>query len=182
MNGYIKQPQKIPFLLRLIIWFTERKLGKKMLVARLLSWYPKTAISSGIMESLVAHKDRTITERMLKLIRMQVSFKASCPFCIDMNSAEYKNLSISQEELESLQGLRDIEEIETFTRKEKILLKYTLSLTETPVSISKPLLDDMVREFSEREMVIIISTIAQVNVGTGAKLQEITGMKLQTPA
>ena len=47
-------------------------------------------------------------ERLLKLVRMQVSFMASCPFCIDMNSFEYGKLGIDDREIEALQGLRPI--------------------------------------------------------------------------
>lgn len=166
MNAYIKSPKRIPLFLRLAIWFAEHKTGKEMLVARILSWYPKAAIGAGVLESLVAHKDKKITERMLKLIRMQVSFMASCPFCIDMNSTEYKKLHITQEEIEVLQGIKNIEEIKSLTYEEKIVLKYAVALTITPISISSELLDSILNVFTEREIVIIVSTIAQVNFWT----------------
>ncbi len=166
MNAFIDPPSRIPFFLRLGIWLAERKTGKEMLVARILSWYPKAAVGAGVLEGLVAHKDVMVSERMLKLIRMQVSFKASCPFCIDMNSAEYKKLNITKQELEALQGTRVLEETESLTREEKIALRYSLALTRTPISISAELLDSMLNAFTEREMVIIVSTVAQVNFWT----------------
>lgn len=81
VNGYIDPPERIPLLLRLGIWIAERKTGKSMLAARILTWYPKAALGAGVMESLVAHEEGAATARLLKLLRMQVSFTASCPFC-----------------------------------------------------------------------------------------------------
>jgi hypothetical protein len=77
--SFIDPPKKIPFFLKIGIWIARRKTKKEMLPARILSWYPKAAISSGIMESFAAHDDKTPGKRLLKLIRMQTSFIVSCP-------------------------------------------------------------------------------------------------------
>jgi len=89
MNAFIEPPQKISILLRLGIWVPEKITGRMMLPARILAWYPKVAIGSGVLESFVAHHDGKLDERMLKLVRMAASFAAVCPFCIDMNSYEH---------------------------------------------------------------------------------------------
>ena len=57
MAAFISTPKNIPFWLRISIWFSERVTGHEMLPARLLAWYPKAAIGSGLLEALVAHKD-----------------------------------------------------------------------------------------------------------------------------
>ena len=88
MQAFIDQPKRIPLILKLGIWVSEKITGKTMLPARILAWYPKAAIGSGIMEGLVAHEDRAMTQRMLKLIRMTASHAVACPFCVDMNSYE----------------------------------------------------------------------------------------------
>jgi hypothetical protein len=74
MKAYINPPKRIPLFLRLGIWIAERKTGKSMLAARILAWYPKAAVGAGVMESLVAHGEGAATARLLKLLRMQVSF------------------------------------------------------------------------------------------------------------
>ena len=56
MNAFIEPPRKISILLRLGIWVSEKITGRMMLPARILAWYPKVAIGSGVLESLVAHK------------------------------------------------------------------------------------------------------------------------------
>ena len=152
--------------MRLGTWIAERKTGEPMLVARLLSWYPKAAIGAGVMESLVAHQDGKATARLLKLVRMQVSFMASCPFCIDMNSAEYSDLGISQAEIEVLQDRRGLDGSESLSCEERLALRYARALTVTPVTMEPGLLRDLLATFSERELVVIASTIAQVNFWT----------------
>jgi len=112
MNAFIDQPKRIPLILKLGILISERITGKTMLPARILAWYPKAAIGSGMMEALVAHEDGQMTQRMLKLVRMTASHATACPFCIDMNSHEYLQHGITDEEAESLRG--DFERVNTF--------------------------------------------------------------------
>ncbi len=91
---------------------------------------------------------------------------ASCPFCIDMNSSEYSSLGITPIEIEALQGLRDIEKTDSFNSGERLALLYARALTRTPITIDPGLLQDVLKTFSEREIVVIVSTIAQVNFWT----------------
>ncbi|HEY5584780.1 MAG TPA: hypothetical protein VIK78_09850 [Ruminiclostridium sp.] len=51
--------------------------GKDLLVARLLSWYPKVAIGSAILESLVAHRDKDIYEFLLGKIDINFGYTTS---------------------------------------------------------------------------------------------------------
>ena len=164
--AYIQPPKKFPIWLRFGIWVSERITGEEMLPARLLAWYPKAAISSAVMESLVAHDEEVVNRRMLKLVRMQVSFSASCPFCIDMNSFKFAELNISDEEIEALQGRRDPKDVASFTKKERLAIAYAKSGTSTPLAYSMQLIAELQKEFTEREIVILATTIAQVNYWT----------------
>ena len=117
------------------------------------------------MEGLIAHKDGAVSERLLKLIRMQVSFFASCPFCIDMNSFKFEELNISNGEILALQN-RDENSLNIFNEDERCVLEYVRALTVTPISIDSNLLQRVLSKYNEREFVIIVSTIAQVNFWT----------------
>ena len=132
-----------------------------MLPPRILAWYPKAAIGSGIMEALVAHEDGRMDQRMLKLIRMTASYAAACPFCVDMNSYEHRQYGISDEEAESLRG--DYEKVESFSEREKLAIAYTRLISETPLKFRPEMVEKVKAAFSEREFVILVSTAAQVN-------------------
>jgi AhpD family alkylhydroperoxidase len=113
------------------------------------------------MESLVAHEDDVMPQRLLKLIRMTASHAVVCPFCIDMNSYEYRNAGITDEEAESLRG--DIEQATTFTEREKLAIQYTRVISQTPLKFHPDLVERVKSVFNEREFVILVSTAAQVN-------------------
>ena len=161
MQAFIKQPEHIPFILRLGIWFSEKVTGRTMLPARILAWYPKAAIGSGVMESLVAHEDGQMTRRMLKLIRMAASYAAACPFCVDMNSYEHREVGITDDEAESLRG--DFEKVGSFSEKERLAIAYTRLISQTPLKFHPDLVERVRSVFTEREFVILASTAAQVN-------------------
>jgi len=159
--AFISPPSKIPLLLRLGIWLSEQVTGKLMLPPRILSWYPKAAIGSGVMEALVAHEDARMDKRMLKLIRMSASHAVACPFCVDMNSHEHLKYGITDEEAESLRG--DVEQVASFSEREKLAIAYTRLISATPLKFHPEIVEKVKAAFSEREFVILVSTAAQVN-------------------
>ncbi len=161
MQAFIQQPKRISLIIKLGIWASEKITGKTMLPARILAWYPKAAFGSGVMESLVAHEDGAMTQRMLKLIRMTASHAVACPFCIDMNSYEYRDVGITDEESESLRG--DLEKVKTFSEREKLAIQYTRVISQTPLKFQPDLVERVKSTFTEREFVILASTAAQVN-------------------
>lgn len=163
MSAFIKPPKKIPFLLKVGIIISRRATGKDLLVPKLLAWYPKVAISSGILESLVAHGKKDLNERLLKLVRIQTSLTISCPFCIDMNTFGYEKSGITKQELNVLSGKVNINEVNTFSSKEKIVIEYVKCICKTPIQVPKEVSDKLILNFTEREIVILASTVAQVN-------------------
>ena len=161
MLAFINPPARIPFWLRIGILISERITGKIMLPARILAWYPKAALGSGVLEALVAHEDGQMDKRMLKLIRMAVSYAAACPFCVDMNSYEHREAGITDEEAESLRG--DFERVESFSEREKLAIAYSHLISSTPLKFHPDMVERVKSAFTEREFVILASTAAQVN-------------------
>ncbi|MDW7677672.1 MAG: carboxymuconolactone decarboxylase family protein [Bacillota bacterium] len=136
---------------------------KDLLPPRLLAWYPKAAIGSAVMESLVAHGRKDLNERMLKLVRIQASMSVSCPFCIDMNSFEYEKAGITEEEMQGLAGKLEMDVIQSFSVKERLAVQYARLISQTPVDFPEAFIGKLTTEFTEREIVILSSTAAQVN-------------------
>jgi alkylhydroperoxidase family enzyme len=149
--------------LKVPIWVTKKITGKDLLPARLLAWYPQAAIGSGVMESLVAHHDGLLDERMLKIVRIQASFAASCAFCVDMNSFHADETGISREELLILQGKKEVDEMDSFSDREKLAIRYTRMISSSPLKFPREFIEELKTQFNEREIVILASTAAQVN-------------------
>lgn len=162
-DAFIKPPEKIPFYLKLGLFVSKKVTKKDLLAPKLLAWYPKVAVSSGVLESLVAHGKKDLNERILKLIRIQASLIVACPFCIDMNSFEYEKSGITNEEMRVMAGKLELEKIHSFSTKELLIIEYTKLISETPVTIPAEFIEKIKSEFTEREIVIIASTAAQVN-------------------
>ena len=162
-NAFIKPPKRIPFYIKLGLVISKKITKKDLLAPKLLAWYPKVALSSGVMESLVAHGNKDLNERVLKLIRIQASLSVGCPFCIDMNSFEYEKSGISEEEMHGLTGSIEMDKIQSFSAKEILAIKYAELISQTPVNITAEFMERVKSEFTEREIVIISSTAAQVN-------------------
>lgn len=163
MQAFIDPPKNIPLYLRIGIWISKIVTGRDLLPGRLLAWYPKTAVSSGIMEALVAHKDKMLDKRILKLVRLRASFSVACPFCIDMNSYDYDQFGITSEELAALRGRIAMEAVNTFSSREVIAMEYAVLISQTPLMFGQEFVDKLKSSFSEREIVILAGTVAQVN-------------------
>jgi len=156
----IGESRRLNPLLRLGIAVSERVTRRRMEPARLLAWYPRAALGSGVLESLVAHREPST--RLLKLVRVTASLTASCPFCVDMNSFESAAAGVGDAELLALQqGTEDA--LTTLTPRERAAIAYARAISSTPLVFDDELLADLTRLFTEREIVILATTAAQVN-------------------
>jgi len=162
MDAFIQPPRRIPGYLRFGLWIVRRRTGVDLLPPRLLAWYPRAAISSGILEALVAHRDRALTPRILKMVRMAVSFTASCPFCIGMNSEGWEEL-VTPDELAALQGAQSLEMVPSFTKRELLAIEYARLASSTPLAFTTEFGERLTEVFTEREIVVLATTSAQVN-------------------
>jgi alkylhydroperoxidase family enzyme len=162
VDAFIAPPARIPAYLRFGLWIVRRRTGVDLLPPRLLAWYPRAAISSAILEALVAHRDGALTERILTMVRMAVSFTASCPFCIGMNSEGWEKL-LTADELSALQGLRAVETVPTFSGRERLAIEYARLASSTPLAFTAEFGQRLSATFSEREVVVLATTSAQVN-------------------
>jgi len=166
--GTIHPPARIPLLLRVALSLVEKRLGKKLLATRILTWYPKLFIGSGVMEALVAHDEPEVPRRLLNLIRVRTSFIVSCPFCIDMNGGEMLRRQelaggINVQEVRALQGAVPLGDVPSFTERERVALEYVQCISATPLAFPSALMEKLTSLFSPRAIVIIAGTCAQVN-------------------
>ncbi len=161
--SHIEEPSHIPLLLRMTLWLVEKRLGKRLVANRILAWYPKALIGSGVMEALIAHDEPEVPRRLLTLIRISTSFLVSCPFCIDLNSRDFDTKGVTNEEIRALQGAVSLDSVPTLSTAEKAALRYVEQICRTPLRFTQHVIDEVKACFSERAIVIIASTCAQVN-------------------
>jgi len=164
MKTFIAPPDKIPFLLRIMVWIADKKAGKKMLPGRILSWSWRISVGSAILELFIeGGAAKILDKRLIKLLRMYISFTVPSAFAIDINSWNYKNFDITEKEIKALQGLSKLDSVKSFSQKEIFALKYAFSITKTPVFFEKELSDKLKILFSSREILAIATLSAKVN-------------------
>lgn len=160
--AFIEPPRRIPFYLRFGLWVVKRRTGRDLLPPRLLAWYPRAAIGSAALEGLVAHHDGRVTERMLKMVRMAVSFQVNCPFCMGMNSEGWDDL-MTEAELAVVQGRTEPADVPTLSPMESLAIEYARKSSETPLAFTPEFGRRLTDVFTEREIVVLATTSAQVN-------------------
>jgi alkylhydroperoxidase family enzyme len=163
MTAYIKPPRRIPLMLRFGLWISRRVTGDDVLAARLLTWYPRAAIGIGVVESLVAHHDGRVDARMLQFVRMAVSFAVECPFCMGFNSRDWEK-RMTDQELHAVQGAVPLDAVATLTDPERLAIEYARKVSETPLLFTPEFGERLTAVFTEREVVILATTSAQVNL------------------
>lgn len=161
----VSPPERIPLLLRPAVWIAERITGKEALPARLLARFAKGAIGAGILEAAAASgadMERPDGARLLAIARITASAVAGCPFCVDMNAATWERVGLAVDEL---RGLLSIDEacIDAMEPRGATAARYAIALSRTPVVLASELVSSLRAHFSEREIVVLATTIAQVN-------------------
>lgn len=160
---FINLPKRIPFLLKMGLYIAKKETGKDLMPARLLTWYPRAAIGSGVLELMTAKGKDNQEIRLLNLVRLQASLICSCSFCIDMNAVGIVKNGITDEELLVLQGKRAVQSVHTFELRELLAIEYAICLSSTPPDLTEKFIENLTREFTEKEIVMLASTIASVN-------------------
>lgn len=158
----IDPPARIPWLLRPMIWIAAWMTGKDPLPGRLLAHFPKGAVGAGVLEVTAAGAPGDLDGRTLATARIVASAVAGCPFCVDMNAATWKRAGLTPTELRALLDLRE-GDWHSLGKREHAAARYARALSQTPVEIDDGLAAEIKGRFSEREIVVLAATIAQVN-------------------
>lgn len=80
-----------------------------------------------------------------------------------MNYYNNDQYGITPEELAALQERTDIEAVKTFSPREIIAMEYAVLISRTPLQFHQDFIDKLKANFTQREIVILASTAAQVN-------------------
>ncbi len=163
-KSLINPPEEIPLFSRFLLSRAEKEFEKELLPGRILTWSTDMGVGSGFLEMFIEKgAAKILSGRLIYLLRMQVSYYVGCAFAIDVNSYKYKDYRITEGELQAIQGKKRLDEILTFSEKERVALQYAVALSQTPVRFEGELLGDLRRLFSQKEIVAISTLAAKVN-------------------
>lgn len=122
-------------------------------------------IPNGMFETLRKAEDftnaSTIDLHLLELIRLRVSQKNGCAYCVDMHYKELKHLGESELRLSTLCVW---EETSFFTDKERAVLKFADALTKiNREPFSSDVLENLQIYFTQAEICHLALSISQIN-------------------
>jgi AhpD family alkylhydroperoxidase len=158
----VQPPARAPLLLRPLLWVARRITGKDPLPGRLLAWFPKGAVGVGVFEATAAGAPGDLDGRSLAAARIVASAVAGCPFCLDMNAATWQRAGLSAAELTALVNL-EAERWAAMGPRVDAAARYADALSRTPVVLAFDVVARLKAAFTEREIVVLATTIAQVN-------------------
>ncbi len=168
MTAFVDPPRKAPWYLRPGLWLARRITGKDPLPGRLLTHFPKAAFGVGLFE-MTAASARNLDARCLAIVRIVASVVGGCPFCVDMNAATWRRAGLTAAELEVLLRFSTAASAvwpTTLSQRERTAATYAMALSQTPVIVSAVLQAELLAAFSQREIVVLAVTAAQVNFWT----------------
>ncbi len=101
-----------------------------------------------------------VDDRLKSLAVEKAAMETGCPFCIDVGAAEAAKLGITDEQLNDLPAFEDSN---AFSDDERLVLRYAVAVSSTPVTVSDELFDELRATFDERELVELTAAIAWEN-------------------
>jgi AhpD family alkylhydroperoxidase len=158
----VAPPRRVPLLLRPALWLARRLTGRDPAPARLLAHFPKGAVGAGLFELAAPRAPRDLEARVLAVARLVASAVSGCPFCVGMNAAGWRAAGLTVAELESLIQV-DRPAWEKLAAREQLAARYAEALSRTPVRLDDGLASSLRGAFSEREIVVLAFTVAQVS-------------------
>jgi alkylhydroperoxidase family enzyme len=92
---------------------------------------------------------------------MTVSSVVDCPFCVGFNGRDWQK-HLTEDELTIVQGRRDTADVASFDDAERLAIEYARALSATPIVVPREMGDRLNEHFTEREIVVLATTVAQV--------------------
>ncbi len=164
MESLVEPPEDIALHHRILLAYADSRAGREVRPGRVMAWSPDVSLGSGLLEQYIEDgAAKNLDGRMIAMLRMLISYEIPCPFALDINSWEYRRFKITADEIDALRGVKDIDDVDSFSKKEKLALAYARAISATPVRIEQDMLDELLRTFSEKEIVAIAALSAKVN-------------------
>ncbi len=144
---------------RLVYSFARRRLGRVPIPVGIMA-YNRAILSAALGFELGLERARTIDTRLKELASVKAASLIGCRFCIDIGASMARGHGVSAA------ALLDLPLYETsplFTPLEKRVLDFTVAMTLTPMTVPRPLFDQLRAELGVPALVELTAAIAWEN-------------------
>ena len=164
MSFIDSQPdQRYPWYVRLIFALQRRRYGAELEPARLWGRTPKVFAAQTLLYRALERKNSPIEAALRSLVLVRVSQINWCAFCVDLNSANAIQRHVS---FSKLDALRDFENSELYSEREKSALAYADAMTNSNVKPDKKVIARLRAHFSEQAVIELTALIAFQNLSS----------------
>jgi AhpD family alkylhydroperoxidase len=145
------------FTWRAMVKATGREPESMLEPLQVMAHLPKLLSGYGKLSQVIDGLDR-LDQRLSDLAELKAATMTNCPYCIDLGSQVARHRSgLTDEELLSLQ---DYQDSDLFTDVEKLVLDYSVAVSQTPVDVPDSLFCRLLEHFDEAELVQLTFIIA----------------------
>jgi alkylhydroperoxidase family enzyme len=137
----------------------KRKIGRIVVPFKVHAHQPRLLRAVGEMEAGQAAL-RSLDPKLKALAGIKSATLIGCPFWIDIGSAVGRREGVTEAQL---MALPDFDSSDKFDAKEKLVLRYAVAITNTPVEVPEALFDALKQNFNDRQLVELTSAIAWEN-------------------
>lgn len=121
---------------------------------------PRLLIGYGMLEGATGKLNR-VEKRLKALAELKAAALTNCEYCVDIGSQIARRAGITDDQLLALPNHR---ESELFSDIEKLVIDYTVAVSNTPVHVSDELFASLREQFDDGQVVELTNAIALENM------------------
>ena len=146
-------------LVRLAYWFAQRRVGRVPAPVGVMAHHPGVLTAVGAFE-LAFERAREVDPRLKELALVKVASLVGCRFCIDLGGALARGHGVPERKLLALPSY---ETSSVFTPLERLVLDFTVQMTDTPSRAEPELFGQLQVELGVRGLLELTAAVAWEN-------------------
>jgi AhpD family alkylhydroperoxidase len=145
--------------IRIVYWFVRRRLGRVPIPVGIMA-YNRAVLSANVGFELSLERATSLPARLKELASVMVATRVGCRFCVDIGASLARGHGVS---VEALMDLPRHETSPHFSALDKRVLDYAVAMTQTPMSVPRPLFESLREELGVSALVELTAAIAWEN-------------------
>lgn len=146
-------------LTRLTYWVSRRWFGEVPEPLAVTAHHRALLAGASAVETALDRADH-VDERLTELAVLKAATVVGCEFCIDVGTSLATDHGVTERQLRDLQNFEDSD---AFSDRERLVLRYAVAMSTTPVDVPDKLFDALADAFDEPQLVELTAAIAFEN-------------------
>lgn len=158
-----KKPNEYSFLARIIFWAQKRKYGQSLLPSKLWGRSSPLIFGLQVFYRTIDRKSSPLEPALRALLNVKVSQINHCAFCSDISQSLLLKHGITADKIEAL---KDFNNSNLFTEKEKAALDYAVAITYSDKTVTNEIFSELKKHFNDDAIVELTALIGYQNLSS----------------